>query len=217
MPARKGKTKVVFRVAAPQRRALPAPSIKSIVKRTLNECKETKYLLTSNVPATVPAAGVFHKLSNIAQGVTDSQRIGDAICINKLHLKYTVWAGDATNLIRVIVFQWKDNDSTAPTLPDILTQAGGTPGYEYYGSYVHDNLGNKFNVLYDKLIGMNLASGAPKSVNKNMNMKYFKKEIEFVAGGGNGFNHIYMLAISDSAASTHPSLQFSSYLTYTDI
>lgn len=188
---------------------------KRYVRTQLAKENEMKYFDTNDAFA-VSDVSTIRQLSNIAQGTTDTSRVGDEVAMKFLRFKYTVKTeGDRYNLLRVIVFQWYTHSTyRVPTIAEILQSTANS--YAIHSPYIHDYR-HSFGVLYDKVHRMVYdADNEAMIVNKKVPLKYAKKNIHFEAGTTDGANKLYLLVVSDSAAVNHPSILYYTRLWYTD-
>lgn len=146
--------------------------------------------------AVITAGGVIVEDSvvGIAQGVTESERIGRKCTVRQIGWKFNITLATvdaqatpaAADIIRVILYLDKQCNGAAAAVTDILESAD-------YQSF--NNLSNKsrFRTLMDRTYNMNyqtLASdnaGVVSSSNKNISDSYYKKcniPIEFSATTG---------------------------------
>lgn len=180
------------------------------IKTAIRKNIETKYhdVTISEAVSTVASIG---SLTDVSQGQTDTTRIGDKLTIRGLSGRASMLGADASNLIRIIIFQWHHTDSVAPVIADILSSSG-----DPRSNFVHDTQ-NQYTVLYDKLF--TLTSAGDKLVRAwifRPRLKYAKKTINYSAGSTVGSNKIYRLFLSDSGASVHPSFNWSCRFYYDD-
>lgn len=178
---------------------------KQYVKKQIHKLSETKYfdaLFSANVDST----GTVADMTNIPQGTTDSTRIGDKITLRGSILRLKISVSDAFNFIRVILFQWYPNTLlSVPTVGTILFDTT-TADRAITSPYVHDYQ-NQFKVISDKVYrGVLDDSNMIAFRVMKPYMKYVKKTINFSAASVNGSNKLYMMAISDSGAITHPAV-----------
>lgn len=165
----------------------------------------------STYSTTVSDAGaVVSLLGNLTRGDNYIDNFeGGRITPASLEFRVSGTPGDATNVLRVILFQWFD--STTPAAAGVLQLTGA------YGVFSPKYLSNRdnINVLADRTWTMD-----------TYNPVFFERiyikgkkmtNVEFPTGavtaqkGG-----IYCLMISDSAAATHPSLDWASRVTFID-
>lgn len=185
--------------------------VKRYVKSQLAKNIEYKYNTYYFGPSSIPNNGVVYNMISIAQGMGDTQRIGDTIKLKTITFKYSVTNADTYNITRLIIFQWKMNNSYPPTFTNVLNGTSPT----VYSQYNVDNRQN-FQVLYDRSHTTD-ADDPIKIVRGRINCKYAKKELTFYAGSAsNGNQLIYALAISDSSASSHPLIEGEFNFWYTD-
>lgn len=187
------------------------------VKNLVSRQQEHK-VFDNTVGSTGISSGgsLYGPLTAPIQGTGDSQRVGDRITLKKMTFREAMVYGDGTNHLRLIIFQWYQNSAVAaPLLTDILQ----TTGNPICSSINDTNMdGKKFKVLHDKVYNLtqNGANGASFSQIKLYGRRIARKAIQFNPGATSGFNHIYMYAISDSAAVPNPSVTHFSRCEYID-
>lgn len=180
-------------------------SVKNYVKKQIHKMSETKYI-DQLYSALVDSTGILADMFQPTQGTGDSQRIGDKVTIRGSRISIKLTCGDATNFVRIILFQWYPSTNlSVPTVGTILFDTT-TADRAITTPYVHD-YENQFHVFYDKVFTMS-SVGDSYVISRvfKPNYKYVKKTCEFVGAGINASNKLYMLAISDSGAVVHPSV-----------
>lgn len=182
--------------------------------------------------------GSMQTFSDIAQGLSDSNRVGDKLVMNSLELNY--WFQSNTSLpstnqiiLRVIVFIWKDD--TVPTLADILANGVGvSPEVIMTGPLSHDRK-VKRKLLYDKTFYRSggLVSTAPGLAvtqgNAFWTVKHFLdlkklpvpiRTINYQGGSVIGVNKVYQLVVSNIpvgvVAANAPNMYFYHRTNYVD-
>lgn len=189
------------------------PRIKKYVKRQINRNIETKYVVNQFNPAYVDVFGHFYTLNTIQQGLTDGERIGDSINFKRCFFKYTIVraATESYNFVRVIIFQYKQNNTVAPSTTTILNGSNPT----YLSQYNYDNRFN-YAILYDKIHSVNNDRPAITVRSRTFN-KWAKKKIQFANGTSTqGTNHMYVFVISDSTIPQGPQITGHFVFQYTD-
>ncbi len=164
----------------------------------------------------VDAAGTVTATVNIiAQGVTESQRVGRKCTLRSINWKYQVnipevdgaadpAAGDAT---RVIMFLDKQANGATATVTDILESAD-------FQSFRNLANSQRFTILHDKMVTLNYNTAASLSANTidqsnvQRNGSFFKKcNIPLEFSGTNGTigeirsNNLGVMLISDAGLS----------------
>lgn len=190
--------------------------VKSVVNSAFKQRTETKYHNQLNVGSSPSYTGAISLMNDIAVGTDDQTRVGDELYMKSISLNYnvTVSSTDSTNVVRAIVFQWFD-DSTA-SLSSILQQTGDLSAV--VSPYHHDNMyGKKFKILYDKVHLVNDASN-PQSYGSISITKIKRRKVHYTAGSSTPDNNrVYLAFISDSAAASHPSVNYYLRIRYTDM
>lgn len=119
---------------------------------------------------------------------------------------------DATNVIRVIIFQYLEK--AFPTLADIL-QLGTGATANYLSPYNFDN-SKAYRILYDSTKLVNSVSKPQAHINKYIKLSKARKDVEYEGSTTVGINRLYMLTMSDSTAVSHPSYMGHVTVKYTD-
>lgn len=200
-----------------RKRKVSPVATKQYVKKLVRKEVETKYYddYTSWSGTAIDWTGSLVRLTTIAQGTTDITRVGDKLTLRAVRIKLNFVAADATQCMRLIVFQWYPNTTlVTPTTANILNVVGSPQGVN--SMYIHD-YDNQFKVLYDRRIAMVLGQNNDyKAISINVPLKFAKKTINFTAASTAGSNHIYIMAISDSGAVGHPSITMYSRVWFDD-
>lgn len=189
--------------------------VKSQVKRLINNNAETyQYDNTVASVSVSTTATIQAGISTPAQGVQDGQRTGDMVELKRLHFNYSFIGADATNVIRVILFRWYENNgSNPPTAAQVLQSVASVES-----DINHDSLRErKLFVFYDKKHYTSL--NGPNAGGKMLSFtqrQLGRKDIAFDNAAITGEGLIYALFTSDSLAATHPSLGWYSRLEYKD-
>lgn len=169
----------------------------------------------------VPSGGFDNQgyvicLTNIAQGTTDQERVGDKILPKSIHMRYKLTATDAQNLMRIIIFRWHPVAATGgapPAAADILFQLTGTANAPLDGYEVDSR--SQFAVLYDRCHNLNTTDKTSVLVNKFI--KCGKIPVKYDAGTTTAADHLWLFIISDSGAIAHPTFQGTARLLYNDL
>jgi hypothetical protein len=181
---------------------------------------ERKYFdVVSATPFNVDDTGtVPASISNIAQGTSDTTRVGDTV--NPFSLEYSLMlkynnTNTTTNLnvslnfLRLIIFRWSPFfTDVAPTVGKILTYF--TVGYAASAPLVHDGR-NQFELLVDRRAILDGATRLYKEMHGTVTLN---GPIQYKAGSTtNQSGGIYFLVISDAATggAVYPSVQYNSF------
>jgi len=201
---------------------------KKEVKRLIGIRQELKFQNYNQAPASITTTyTVTGAPYDIAQGITDSQRVGDSILwCGKIDLTIEVVNGlgataDAYNNLRFILFQW--HPATTPTAASLLL-SGPSSTQDVYSNYNHDNR-QMYKVLLDKVFvtsggGVSATvpwgAGSVKYRRFHVSTKKLTKHVQYTAGGSTATNRLYVMFASDSALATHPTMLYSSKVFYRD-
>lgn len=180
-------------------------------KIVMNKNTETKYYDTILAASAIDATGtVFNLTSGITQGDTINSYIGHQITPVYLIVRFSCYYGDVTNLVRFIILQAK---TTAPATPDILES---TSNIRTPLSPFDTTTNEKWRVLWDKVKVLNQSDkdvqyGKIKIPMHKLRRLVFSDHLGNIELGG-----LYLYIVSDSTASTHPTVQYISRLSYKD-
>ena len=186
-----------------------AIATKKYVKRMFKKNIEAKWgwLEYNN---TIDDTGYIGDLTVIAPGTGVNARIGDAISPVSIKLDICALKADDTNRLRFILFQWHPNDAAdVPQLAEILLY---TNGYQTQAPLDPDRR-TQYTVYKDFL--MVFGTGSPYLKHKRIKIRP-KQKITYNGTGNTGRNHVYLLIVSDSGVTTHPSVTYTSMFSYTD-
>jgi len=196
-----------------------APVTRQEVQRLIQRNTELKYQNSITANTGLSTTATMYQITNIAQGTTDVTRVGDRLKLVKSYMRGVVYCGDVSNIVRFIIFQWFPNST--PVAVDILLP-GSSGAYDWTSQYNHD-LRQEFKVLYDKtwtLVGNGSAATAPYTSAYQAcfqaTLKPRHTELQYSGGGTTGTNQIWWMALSDSSAPTHPTIEFTFKTMYTD-
>ena len=185
--------------------------VSSVVKKAIQAKVEHKHLtVTLNTSAsTTPTYGL---LSTIGQGTTDILRIGDEIRPYRLKGGYLLAVADTTNIVRVIIFSWKQNSTPADST--VFDDSGNVHGL-LIGPFSRDTMNGRMMVVhYDKTHALSGVSSPNQRHHVNIALR---SKINFVGGSSTAsFNGLYICYVSDSSAVTHPVIQYTFDLDFTD-
>ncbi len=158
-------------------------------------------------------AGIVLGLSFIRQGTAWNQRVGNSIRLLKWIFRASARSKDLspqTSAIRAIVFSDMNNNGTFPNVTDVLESAS------YLSPYNHTFL-QRFAVIMDRLFPLSLG-GDPHfalEVEEPVNFHvYYDGDSGTNAMYRN--NNVFLLLISDQAASAAPTWLSYSRLHYVD-
>lgn len=185
------------------------PAVKKYVKRQLKKRIERKYI-NRQFDLTTAAVGSVNKIMDVApnQGLSDSQRVGDRIRLTSINLSYTLRQLGGPNYLRVILFQWKGDDSNyTPVVNDIISTGAGS-NIPIITPLKHDHKNGKhFNILYDKVHSLQ-ANGTDTVYVKKWLTRGFARDMQFINGTQKGPNQLYMLEIADTGTGVPTGVNF---------
>lgn len=203
-------------------RKRPRLATKKYVIKKIRQQIETKYLDIQLSPGfTVDWSGsVFSQLTNIQQGLTDSQRVGDSVKIRSVKIKINITKQDAANEddhVRICIFQWYPNTALlAPTAAMLFPAAFIGTGNAPTMPWRYDTR-DQYGILYDKTFSISSSDAKSKAWNFKPNLKFAKKTVQFDAATTSAANHLYLIMFnSSSAAASTTTVGYNSRLFYDD-
>lgn len=187
---------------------------RSQVKRLVTRQQEIKAIDTG-VLQSPTAAGIVSVLNMPAQGDSLSTRDGDEIVVKKLQFRLNMIIADTTNIVRLVVFRWADDNTLAANIPtpnQVLQTLSATSFYNY--TTYRDG---QMVPIYDRTWALSSGGDQDKFVKGSIyGKKLGKKKIIFDAAVITGNDQIYYMLISDSVGAPHPSVGGNFRMTYTD-
>jgi hypothetical protein len=200
-----------------------------IARRVQTRNSERKYSYQGTV-TTATNAFVFTSMTDISQAVSDTDRVGDVLELSgNIDVRYSIEKNAASTVlfehVRLVILQWHLSDvTTPPTGALCFLQDPSVSAISYRSQESHD-LGKfganpQFRIIYDHtttLVGTNLLPTESLSayVTTSVSIATIKKRIQYISGGNNGTNKLF-LGIIGSSATNVPSVNFTAMILYTD-
>jgi hypothetical protein len=196
--------------------------IRAIVRQEISRAIEDKYQDSSLTYFQVDRAGTFNLLFNPAQGIGESQRIGDRVRLKRLLFNwstyYSIGVTNSTHNIRVVLLRWKITTSVAtPATGVIFQQIGGVGDYRMLVSPFNWQASkqNDFDVIYDRVFSVGSACPTPLG-----QLEFeLNSDVVFDPASTNAEGVPYLFVMADDVTGAHvPDVQFQYYarVLYTD-
>jgi len=199
----------------------------------LDSSTEKKAFFYSTGNVAVTTAGVAYKLSTVTEGAGRSQRVGDELNVRSLSIRYSIQVGatgllaaaDQFNSVRLIVLRWAQDDGAyVPSTANILQSGSATAVLNEHYNFDGRNL---YKVIYDKthvVFNSPVWNGSTTTWQHGYGANFasdtleipLNSKISFDIDGTSAIGHYYLLAVSDSAFSPNPSLEFTTRLDFLD-
>jgi len=200
-------------------RLLSPPQVNQ-VRRIIKQDTELKYFISQYNLAPQSTTPSLLSLTEIPQGVTDITRVGDRLELKSLEVRGCHIGGDAYNNTRLVFFTYKPNQ--VPVSSNILL-VGPSAVIDPFSLYSHDYR-RDYHIIHDMtftsvgLIGGSATQPPQSNTSKcfHFTTTNFPRQVQFAGGGLTGTNKIWFVAVGDSAVLTHPLLNFSAKITFTD-
>lgn len=158
--------------------------------------------------------GYVSCLSNVAQGDTDEERDGDKLLPKTFRMKYKLLLGDATNIMRIVIFRYHPVSNTGGGPPSALTIFSTLVGTVHAPLDVYDwDQRAQFTILFDRTHNLNVNQD---QILGKIKLKLANVPVKYIAGTTEAADHLWMLVISDSGVVPHPQFGGVSRLTFTD-
>jgi len=181
---------------------------------------EPKYLDVLSVASNIGSGSTLFALSLVPSGDQQSQPVGDFIQPLRLMFNFSLYTvnSDIVTTVRLIFFRWIPSTVLiAPVVASILEAPSAANVLSHFNFQLQDN----YKILQERQFQASGITVAP-TVASNFGSTGFRvplsdnPEIEFTQTATTGSNHLYLLAISDSAVTPFPILNFSTRLYYED-
>lgn len=198
-----------------------ASAVKAIISNQLKEKVELKYVDETFNATSISFTPTFYDLTEISNGTGKDRRIGSDITLTSIQFQLSFTKADTTNFIRMVLFQWYPNNDDSP--PD------WTKLFQYHTVGVPVDQQELMSPLaiteadvgtYKIMMNKQFLLDTEESV-QLMNgfiKKGFRKNISYAGSLPTvGTNHIYLLLVSDSGATSHPTISGHFRLRYTDM
>ncbi len=187
------------------------------VERRLNS--DPKWITTA-LDTTPDSTGTVVSIIPIAQGVDESERLGDRVLVNSILIKgigLQHASAAASTQVRIVLVQALHGNTTAPTAVQVFGSVAnmqqGLP--RLFGSAEMD----QFKVLMDKLI-LFPAFADNKTIQKINYFKKFKSPLNVsftgTAGTDEGQNHVFLM-VGCNEATNVPTFAWQSVVKFSDI
>lgn len=210
------------RVARRRRKPNVSKTVKKFVNNKINkkldlalEDKHIDYNGILTVGWNGPAGNLI-RLTNIAVGTADGQRIGDSITIKNINIKYAFVSSATLEHVRIIIFQWASYQYPIAGL-NVLSVFNQpyTPESQYN---FQDKNGKLLKVLYDKRHVVS-PSGDGTSLGGTILKKYIKHKIQYQPGTTTEMTDsiwMYVVSSQDNTVFPLPAYVYSIRVTYED-
>lgn len=209
-------------------------AVKKYVHRVVDaqpEVKFTQYEFDASLIDTTgnPSVLIYHPVqgvnaySNVADlADTPSQRVGNQIEIKQVNLNWSMTVGDATNIVRIVFFQWLQETAEFPLFGDIfMGDSTGQPWLQPYNYVYRAN----YKILYDKVFTLSASAGNPAVIVKHLTIPASRlriKKMKYTSNGQFGFaadvikGNLYYAFMSDSSITPNPQINLTTRMLFTD-
>lgn len=170
--------------------------VKKVLQIVKNQ-RETKREQVSLANSAITYTATLAQLISVAQGATNSTRVGDEITFKNLTGRFCLtWnnVGITTQKMRVVVIYWRVPNLQTITATDIFASNGTTQAYLSPKAWT-----SRFNstLLYDRVHTVDNLTNQTKNFHINIKVN---KEIQFGAGTTTfQRNGLYIYFVSDQA------------------
>ena len=172
--------------------------------RAERELKCFEVITFNQAISTAPA--IIQLTSGMVTGTLQNQRIGNEVSLHNHLIRYSVSSADSTNVVRVIIFRWFGIG--VPAGNQILSDAVLAPWLSPLDcaddvdiQVIHDNL-----MCFD----------TDDTIFVDKQFRDLSGKAVWNDQGGTVKGQLFMLLVSDSDVSSHPSMTFNSRVKYFD-
>ncbi len=174
------------------------------VKGMINKRHDTKKVDIAQSSVSILAGdALIIPLTNVINGDQDGQRVGLEIqpTIIDLYYEFIADPADTTNICRLTLIEWKNNDvNNVPSDAKIFQDIASERPLSYY-NFARE--GTDFRVLHNSMHALSNSQG-PVNVVRRVRLfgRRIPKKITFTTtGSASATNKVYLIAWSDSAVS----------------
>jgi hypothetical protein len=185
----------------------------------LRSLVEPKYFDTLSVANSIGSGGTIFPLCGIPQGDSQSSRVGDFVSPLEMLFNFSLYTvnTDIITTVRLIWFKWRPSTATTTITVASILEA---PSSSNVLSHFNFQLQQQYQVLHERQFACSGTTTNP-TVNSNFGATGLPipiggQSMEYSLGSVNGTNQFFLLAISDSALTPFPILNFSNRLYYED-
>jgi hypothetical protein len=182
-----------------------------MVQKAIQKAAELKFTTVSS-STTYSNTGALVQLSGMAQGNTDTSRNGDRVKPSRVRVKGTMLLADTTNVVTYCLFWFRPEATPSMTqvfedLATSLSPLSTSPQHDFRQDVV---------VLKKETFFLDAYHPMRKfEIDLNLNTM---PVMTFIAGSATTqINGLYIAWLSDSGATTHPTVTFWSKFEFTDI
>lgn len=226
--------RVRVRKPKPKKSSALTPAQKRSVKAMIRAPEELKYHLSSAAATIIGITPVNASCTNVPQGATDTNRVGDTLWIHNIDCRFlftidSAATGDTPQFVRLILYQWHPTIDTAGAFPAASTilQNGFSGGPDALSHYNHDQRHN-YKILRDTNFVL-MPPGGFSATTEVFNCctskmlewkvsKGFNRAVQYVAGSTtNGSNQVFLMCLSNIAtANSHSGIAYSIITNFSD-
>jgi hypothetical protein len=194
---------------------------------SLMVAEEKKFMDVLHSGGVSTTTSVHPLLDGLALGTTSQTRIGSVITGKSLSGRFEITAGDFTNQLRIFLLKSYVINDAAPTIGDILQYDDVNTFWELMTSPYKKNSNIKYSVLKNWRINIGgritnngdaaaTSASQKKYITFNVNLRQTQLRYETDDTASQNQYNYFLMAVSDSGAANHPTLNGISRLTYTD-
>lgn len=189
-------------------------AVSTIARRAVRRVSEKKSYRTAVDNQTFDnTTGYVLHLTSISQGDGASTRDGNSILLRSVQSRFSLYSADATQVIRVIYFQWFPEST--PTVTDILSNTY-TGDVNLVNSPYELHARSQFRILADRTYALE-GSSNELAIDRIMVKKFARRMVTFDTTSTTApINGLYMLVVSDSGAVSHPYIHVVNQVNYSD-
>ncbi len=187
--------------------------VQTIASKTVKKLSEWKYHTISLGLATPISSGsITQSLLGVTQGDTRTTRDGDIIFPSTISFKYDIVPEDATNIVRVILYQFFQ--PSTPTISDVLDLSTPVAANHWTSPYER-KFAHDYKIIYDRVHTVDTAAHTVYATGGKRRIPRARTTFEGATivdpvGG------VYLSAISDSTVGAGPKINWTSRINFRD-
>lgn len=188
------------------------PGLQQKIRREVRKGREIN-VWDQRDTISVDNTGTIIDITATPQGTTDLTRIGDEYYLLSVQVRFNLVIGDTRNNFRVLIAQFT-GESGNNSVTKNLQSGSVSAGYGTLAPYSQDYRKNR-RILFDKTYDLDTDDPAFTDT-AYITQGFIDRKVGYISGGTSGFNHLFLIVISDSGAPTHPICSYNTRVRFTD-
>lgn len=166
---------------------------------------------------SLSTSGMVNSAQNIVLGTGSSNRSGDTVALSSYYMNFSTQIADTFNWIKIWLVLDKSSNGALPAITDVFNiPSSGIVSVSPQLVAQKEETRYRFKILRSALIRMDTDEPIKHCVFKGKFKKLIKSTYLDNTGSATAFgqNQLYVMAMSDSLLSSHPTLNYNTRVYY---